>query len=239
MTTLFGDIKLDELLSVKNNLQKISALIQEYECRYHRKPNSVKLLCATKGQSLEKIRAAIASGQTIFGENYLQEALEKITALANEKIEWHFIGPIQSNKTKKIAEHFSWVHSVDSSKIATRLNDQRPSHLSPLNICLEINISGEKSKSGILPDEAFALAEYCMTLPKLKLRGLMTIPKITHHIQEQRIQLRELKKLYDALIQKNINLDTLSMGMSDDLEAAIAEGATIVRIGTAIFGERN
>lgn len=178
------------------------------------------------------------AGQNCFGENYLQEALPKMIALSNKSIEWHFIGSIQSNKTRNIAGHFAWVHSVDDMKIARRLNDQRPRHLPPLNICIEINVSHEATKSGIDFDKALALAQYCLTLPRLKLRGLMTIPAPMKNFNEQRNEFHKLFLLYQSLRGKGFTLDTLSMGMSGDFEAAIAEGSTLVRIGAGIFGER-
>lgn len=224
---------------ISSHLEKIRKQINECEARYHRKPSSVSLLAVSKKQPLEKIQKAIQAGQMAFGENYLQESLEKIAALKNyENIEWHFIGPIQSNKTKKIAEHFAWAHTISDSKIAKRLNDQRPSHLPPLNICIQVNSSRETTKSGTEPEDVFSLAEYCLTLPNLKLRGLMTIPAYKKTFDEKRIELQKLRNIYEDLNNRGFNLDTLSMGMSDDLEAAIAEGATLLRIGTAIFGER-
>lgn len=229
--------------NIQQNLSQIKSQILTYETQYQRQPGSVKLLAATKTQSLEALLQAIAAGQTLFGENYLQEALPKITYFeknpAASPIEWHFIGAIQSNKTRKIAEHFSWVHTIDSIKIAKRLNDQRPDHLPPLNICLEVNVSEELSKSGIFLDEVLALTEHCNTFPRLKLRGLMAIPAHKDSLQEQRLQLHPLKLMFDELCARKYAIDTLSMGMSDDLEAAIAEGSTLVRIGTAIFGKRS
>lgn len=218
-----------------NTLSSIKNQILEFEKKYSRPAHSVALLAVSKKQSVEKIRAAYDAGQRMFGENYLQEALEKMTALADLDIEWHFIGPMQSNKTRKIAEHFHWVQSVDSFKLAQRLNDQRPSHLPPLNICLEINISGEASKSGVAPDEAAALAAACRTLPMIKLRGLMTIPA---RDASPRAAFHTMQSLWQQLNADGFQLDTLSMGMSADFEAAIAEGSTMVRIGSAIFGER-
>src|SRR5579885_1684296 len=161
---------------IENNLAAIRKLISDYEAKYGRHPGSVHLLAASKSQSIEKITAAYHAGQRRFGENYLQEALSKMPALADKQIEWHFIGPVQSNKTRKIAENFSWVHGVDNMKIARRLNDQRPDQLPRLNICIEVNVSDEASKSGVRTDEVLPLAAYCMTLPRLQLRGLMTIP---------------------------------------------------------------
>ena len=171
-----------------------------------------------------------------FGENYLQEALEKQTQLADLPLIWHFIGPIQSNKTRPIAEHFDWVHSVDRLKIAQRLSEQRPAHLPALNICLQVNVSGEQSKSGCSPEELTALARAVVALPNLRLRGLMAIPEPTDDVAAQHAAFARLRQLRDELA---LNLDTLSMGMSHDLEAAIAEGATWVRIGTALFGARD
>jgi len=224
--------------NIQNNIQKIKKQIAECEARYQRKPFSVSLLAVSKTQPVEKILAAVQAGQIAFGENYLQESLEKITALANENIEWHFIGSIQRNKTKKIAEHFAWVHTIDDIKIAKRLNEQRPSHLPPLNICLQINSSFEATKSGTDPQNILSLAKDCTLLPRLKLRGLMTIPAPKKTFAEQRAELHKLRLIYEMLNTHGFGLDTLSMGMSDDMEAAIAEGATMVRIGTAIFGKR-
>ena len=225
-------------MTISDNLITVQNQIREYEKRYGRSPHSVFLLAVTKGQSIKKIEEAIAAGQTAFGENYLQEALPKIHALANKKIEWHFIGPLQSNKTKKIAEHFSWVHTVSDKRIATRLNDQRSPHLPPLNICLQVNISEETSKNGVHFSEICALSEHCRSLPRLVLRGLMAIPAPKEHFIEQRAEFYKLYFLYNMLREKGFFIDTLSIGMSNDVQAAIAEGATIVRIGTAIFGNR-
>lgn len=226
------------MTTIATNLAQINAAITEFEKKYHRASGSVQLLAASKQQSIENVRIAFAAGQTRFGENYLQEALPKIEALAEANIEWHFIGPIQSNKTRKIAEHFSWVQSVDDIKIAKRLNDQRPDDLTPLNICLEVNISAEESKSGVAPVNVLELIHACLELPRLRVRGLMAIPEIQTDVMLQRQQFHSLFELFQALRQKQIPLDMLSMGMSDDFEAAIAEGSTLVRIGTAIFGRR-
>lgn len=217
-------------------LNNVLLEIRTAEKTFHRPPCSVRLLAVSKGQSVENISIAFLAGQTAFGESYLQEALKKIPLLHNA--EWHFIGPIQSNKTRKIAEHFSWVHSVAEQKIAKRLSDQRPPHLPPLNICLAVNISEEPSKSGILPCQAKDLAAYCAALPSLRLRGLMAIPAPHPAFAEQSAEFHKLRLLFDELCKEKIILDTLSMGMSHDFNAAISEGATIVRIGTAIFGER-
>lgn len=224
--------------TIANKLSKLKQHILECEKQYHREPNSVSLLAVTKKQSIEKIAEAIAAGQTALGENYLQEALPKIKAFAEQQIEWHFIGSIQSNKTRKIAENFQWVHSVANEHIAKRLNDQRPSHLPPLNICLEINISEEKTKSGVVFENIFALADYCLTLSNVKLRGLMCIPAPLNTFEEQRAEFHKLSSLFKKLREKGVKLDTLSMGMSHDWQAAIAEGSTLIRVGTAIFGER-
>lgn len=224
--------------NIAYHLEIIQQRIRAMEKRYHRAPLSVSLLAASKTQSVEKIKDAILAGQRVFGENYVQESLEKINALADKNIEWHFIGSIQDNKTKKIAEHFAWVHTVDEMKKAKRLNDQRPKELPPLNICIQVNTSAESTKSGIDPNHLLSLTNYCNTLPHLKLRGLMSIPAPKNTFEEQRAECKKLRMLFEELNKQGFKLDTLSMGMSDDLEAAIAEGATLLRIGTAIFGER-
>lgn len=205
-----------------------------------RPAGSVALLAVSKTFPAEAVRAAYLAGQRAFGENYLQEALDKIAALAEfrSQLEWHFIGPLQSNKTRPVAENFDWVHSVDRLKVAQRLSQQRPAHLPPLNLCLQINISGEASKSGASVAEAPALAHAIASLPQLRLRGLMAIPEPADELAEQRLPHRRLYDLYRALRAEGLALDTLSAGMSADLEAAVLEGATLVRIGTAIFGSR-
>ncbi|BBO58992.1 YggS family pyridoxal phosphate-dependent enzyme [Mycoavidus sp. B2-EB] len=201
---------------------------------------AISLLAVSKTFSAAMIRAAYAAGQLSFGENYMQEALEKIEALADlrAQLEWHFIGPLQSNKTKWAAAHFDWVHSVDRLKLAQRLSEQRPTHLPPLNICLQVNLSGEASKSGIAPANAVSLAQALATLPRLKLRGLMAIPAPADTLDAQRLAYRQLSQLLNTLRTHGLALDTLSAGMSADLEAALLEGATLVRIGSAIFGTR-
>jgi pyridoxal phosphate enzyme (YggS family) len=219
-------------------LALIKKRITEYEKKYHREANSVHLLLASKGQSIENIKAAYEAGQRLFGENYIQEALHKINLLANLAIEWHFIGSIQTNKTRKIAEQFAWVHCVTNAKIAERLNRQRPAHLPPLNICIEVNVSHEASKSGVIMSDLNNLVDECLRLPKLKLRGFMTIPAIHHEFKAQRQEFHKLYLLWKSFCDKGISLDTLSMGMSGDFEAAIAEGATIIRLGSLLFGER-
>lgn len=224
------------------NIQLIQARITEYEKKYDRVPGSVQLLAVSKTRPIEDIHAAIQAQQLHFGENYLQDALAKITAISkdqsNHSIEWHFIGPIQSNKTQPIAQHFSWVHSVDRLKIARRLSEQRQSTQTPLNICLQVNTSGESSKSGVSPEETVNLAKEMSLLPNIKLRGLMTIPASSNDLIQQRQPFRLLHELEEECITQGLSLDTLSMGMTNDMEAAIAEGSTMVRIGTAIFGAR-
>jgi pyridoxal phosphate enzyme (YggS family) len=226
------------MTSIEKNIQQIHNQIHECETHFGREKNSVRLLAVSKGQPIDAINAAYAAGQYAFGENYLQEALAKMAALADKKIEWHFIGPIQRNKTKKIAEHFSWVQTVSDMIIAERLNNQRPLNLPPLNICIQINVSHEESKFGISADQAFFLAAACEQLPRLRLRGLMAIPAEKKFLADQRVEFKKLKLLFEKLCKKGIKLDTLSMGMSNDLTAAIAEGSTMIRIGTKIFGGR-
>lgn len=225
-------------MTIEENIFTVKQLINNYAEKYGRKIDSIHLLAVSKGQSIEKIREALNACQYHFGENYLQEALTKILTLSQEKIVWHFIGPIQRNKTRKIAEHFSWVHSVDDIDIAKRLDNQRPLHLPPLNICIQVNISMESTKSGIKVDELFTFAKTCLTFPRLRLRGLMAIPAPLENLIDQRKIFRQLFLQWQTLRDLGIDLDTLSMGMSDDFEAAIAEGSTLVRIGTAIFGKR-
>ncbi|NVK02116.1 MAG: YggS family pyridoxal phosphate-dependent enzyme [Oceanospirillaceae bacterium] len=204
-----------------------------------RDPESVALLAVSKTRSTDEIRAAAATGQTSFGENYLQEALEKIEALEELGLEWHFIGPIQSNKTRPIAENFHWVHSVDRLKIAQRLSDQRPHYANDLNICIQVNISAEEQKAGCSVAELPQLAREIAALPKICLRGLMVIPEATEDLELLRSRFRETAQLLAQLKPEIPTLDTLSMGMSGDLDVAIAEGATMVRVGTALFGPRN
>lgn len=227
------------MASICENLQTIGQQINAAEIRYGREPGSVKLLAVSKRHPIDAITTAMACEQIAFGENYAQEMQEKAEALNGANIDWHFIGPIQSNKTKHIAEIASWVHTVERLKIARRLNDQRPENLPPLNICLQVNISGEASKAGVQPNELPALAEQITQLPNLNLRGLMVIPAPETNFDQQRSVFAKVRKLQENLQDKGFSLDTLSMGMSGDMEAAIAEGATIVRIGTAIFGPRS
>jgi PLP dependent protein len=212
--------------------------IEEALDRCHRQPGSVTVVAATKTIPCTIIQQAVDAGQYLFGENYVQEALPKINALTHPKLEWHFIGPIQSNKTKEIASHFNWVHSVCRTKIAERLNDQRPDHLPPLNVCIQVNIDNEPQKAGVLIDEVIPLATSISQLPRLKLRGLMTIPATRTTFQQQREPYRALRNVFERLQAQGFQIDSLSMGMSNDWEAAIAEDATIIRVGTAIFGKR-
>ena len=223
--------------SIKQNLESIHARIHTVELAAQRPTGSVRLVAVSKTQPVSALVAAYQAGQRDFGENYVQEALEKQVQLDAYPIIWHFIGPIQSNKTKQIALAFDWVHSVDRFKIAQRLNDQRPDGLPPLNICVQVNISREASKSGIMLEELSDWVNMMQTLPRLRWRGVMAIPEPEHDLEKQRVPFRMLFKAITAL--KQPFLDTFSMGMSDDLEAAILEGATMVRIGTAIFGQRN
>lgn len=218
-------------------LQEIIAAIQRAQdaSPYQQQ---VKLVAVSKAQPADAVRSAYAAGQKIFGENYLQEALDKQAQLADLDIEWHFIGPIQSNKTQPISQHFSWVHSVDRLKIAQRLNDARPDHLPPLQICLQVNVSNEESKSGVAPSDLATLASQIQQMPKLKLRGLMAIPAPSSDETQQTAQFKQVRQCYDALLAQGFELDTLSIGMSDDYQAAIAQGATFVRIGSALFGAR-
>ena len=210
-----------------------------------RAPGSVRLLAVTKTHPPARIAEAEAAGQRAFGENYVQEALEKMDALAKllgesraRELEWHLIGPVQSNKTRAAAERFDWVQSVDREKIAHRLSQQRPATLAPLNVLIEVNLSGETSKSGVAAEDAAALARTVAGLPRLRLRGLMAIPAPSREQAVQRARFRAVRELFERLRAQGLELDTLSMGMSDDMEAAIAEGATMVRVGTAIFGAR-
>ena len=223
---------------IRHNLQIIGSEIAESCAAANRQPASVQLLAVSKRHSPDAIREAVAAGQRSFGENYVQEMVEKSQLLSDLNIEWHFIGPLQSNKSKEVAAVASWVHTVDRLKIARRLSEQRPDNLSPLNICLQVNVNQEASKSGVSLDEIEALAEAVVNLPNLKLRGLMAIPESTSEVEQQRANFALLADAQAKLKAAGYDLDTLSMGMSGDMDAAIAEGATMVRIGTAIFGRR-
>lgn len=233
---------------ISQNLQAVHAAMLQAAQIAARDPDSVRLLAVSKTFDAAAVLEAVRAGQTAFGENYLQEALDKMAAVAvalqqeQEQLplpEWHFIGPIQSNKTRPIAEHFDWVHTVEREKIASRLSEQRPPHLAPLNICLQVNISGESSKSGVAPADVAALVHAVAGMPRLRLRGLMAIPEPVADFGAQCLSFRRLRQLLEDLNAQGCALDTLSMGMSADMTAAIAEGATIVRVGSAIFGQRN
>lgn len=220
------------------NLQAVRARIAAAAARCGRDPAQIALLAVSKTFGADAVRTAHGAGQRAFGENYLQEALGKIAALADLPLEWHFIGPVQSNKTRPLAEHFDWVHGVERAKIADRLAAARPAARGPLSVCIEVNVGGEASKSGVAPADAAALARHIAALPALRLRGLMAIPPASAEAAVQRAYFARLRELADTLRAQGFVLDTLSMGMSADMEAAIAEGATLVRIGTAIFGAR-
>lgn len=225
-------------MSISMNLQQIHQQIQQISEQCHR--SNVRLLAVSKTKPVQAIEEAIAAGQMAFGENYVQEAVEKIEFFANRTdLEWHFIGPLQSNKTKLVATHFDWMQTVDRLKIAERLNEQRPKNKAPLNVLIQINISDEESKSGIKPEEMLPLAQAISTLPNLKLRGLMAIPKPESELAQQKIALCKMQQLFNRLQAEFDDIDTLSMGMSDDMQAAIECGSTMVRIGTAIFGARD
>ena len=224
--------------SIAENLSRVRAQI-EVACQVAgRASHSVSLLAVSKTWGPEAVLAAHAAGQSAFGENYIQEAVDKISVLKDLPLEWHCIGPIQSNKTRWVAEYFDWVHSVDRLKIAQRLSEQRPDHLPPLQVCIQVNVDGGETKSGVSPLELPALAQAVAALPRLQLRGLMTIPEPAETDAQMRAVHAQAKALFESLRQQGLSLDTLSMGMSADMEAAIAEGSTMVRVGTAIFGKR-
>jgi PLP dependent protein len=229
--------------TITDSLHDVQATIRAAAAAAGRAPEDVALLAVSKTFGPDAVLEAMAAGQRAFGENYLQEAIDKIAAVAQAApgtpVEWHFIGPIQSNKTRPIATHFAWVHSVDRLKVAQRLSEQRPPELGPLNICLQVNVSGEETKSGITEAELPELARAVTALPNLRLRGLMAIPEPENDPAKQREPFARLRELAERLRADGIAIDTLSMGMSSDLEAAVAEGATIVRVGSAIFGARN
>lgn len=228
------------MATIATNIQQVQERIAR-ACQEAARPvQSVTLLAVSKTFGAQAVREAHDAGLHRFGENYVQEALDKIDALADlrAELEWHLIGPLQSNKTRVVAEHFDWVHSLDRLKIAQRLSDQRPAHLPPLQVCLQVNISGEASKSGLAPADVADVARAVAALPHLCLRGLMAIPEPAGDLQAQRVPHRALAELLDSLRAQGLALDTLSMGMTADLEAAILEGATLVRVGTAIFGRR-
>ena len=226
------------MTTIPGNLQHVRARIATACQRAGRGVEEVTLLAVSKAFGADAVRAAAAAGQRAFGENYIQEGVEKIAALRDLGLTWHCIGTIQSNKTRLVAEHFDWVHTVDRLKIAERLSAQRPADRPPLNVCIQVNIDGGANKSGVAPGEALALARAVAALPQLKLRGLMSIPEIAPDFEAARAVHASARALFDQLNADGLGLDTLSMGMSDDLEAAIAAGSTMVRIGTAIFGSR-
>jgi pyridoxal phosphate enzyme (YggS family) len=224
--------------TVTENLSFLSDLLRQAAMDAGRDPGDVRLLAVSKKQPVDKIREAIAAGQRNFGENFVQEGLEKIRALAGYDLTWHFIGHLQSNKTRVVAENFDWVHTIDKLKTARRLSAQRPAGMPPLNVCLQVNVDAEATKSGVVPCEVPEIAAACADLPNLKFRGLMCLPAIREDFDEQRVPFAALRGLAEKLRRAGIETDTLSMGMTADFRAAIFEGATIVRVGTAIFGTR-
>ncbi|MCE1242951.1 YggS family pyridoxal phosphate-dependent enzyme [Oryzomicrobium sp.] len=223
---------------ISANLQAVRARIRQAAAAAGRDAEGIDLLAVSKTMPAEAVAEAAAAGQRAFGENYVQEGVDKARQLAGLGLEWHFIGPLQSNKTRPVAETFAWVHSIDRLKLAERLSAQRPAGLPPLNVCVQVNVSGEDTKSGCTLEEAPALCRAVAALPNLRLRGLMAIPAPADGAAAQREPLARLRQLFEQLNREGLALDTLSMGMSHDLEAAVMEGATMVRIGTAIFGER-
>ncbi|WP_415895552.1 YggS family pyridoxal phosphate-dependent enzyme [Neptuniibacter sp. PT34_22] len=223
---------------IAENLKKVRSEIESSASNNSRYASDITLLAVSKTRPTDDIRIAANEGQVHFGENYLQESLNKIDELKELKLCWHFIGPLQSNKTRAVAENFDWLHTLDRLKIAKRLSEQRPTELEPLNVCIQVNISNEESKSGCLPDELTTLVDEISKLPNICIRGLMAIPKATQDPKEQKAAFAKMKALQLELQTKHPQLDTLSMGMSGDMDTAIAEGSTIVRIGTAIFGPR-
>lgn len=224
--------------NVARNLETVRARMEDAAQRAGRDPEGIRLLAVSKMQPVEVLAEAWEAGQRDFGENYLQEAIPKLDALADRAAHWHFIGALQSNKTRAVAERFDWVHTLDREGIARRLSEQRPAELTPLHVCLQVNISGEGSKGGVAPERLAALADAVAVLPRLRLRGLMAIPAPAKKEADQRAPFRHLRELMREMNARGHHMDTLSMGMSDDLEAAIAEGSTLVRVGTAIFGAR-
>jgi len=226
------------MTTIAVRLQAVLSRIQAAAASAGRLPRDIRLVAVSKTFAPAAIAQAHTAGQTAFGESYLQEAVGKIAVLAALNLEWHHIGPIQSNKTRQIAELFQWAHAVDRLKIAERLSSSRPAGLPPLQVCVQVNVSGEASKGGVRAEEALALAQAISALPGIRLRGLMAIPEPTADVALQVARFRQVRELKDQIVGHGIGLDTLSMGMSDDLEAAVAEGATLVRVGRAIFGER-
>ncbi|MEX0708398.1 MAG: YggS family pyridoxal phosphate-dependent enzyme [Woeseia sp.] len=227
------------MIKVTENLRKIQDLLRAEADAAGRVPESVKLLAVSKRKPVEAILEAASAGQRDFGENFAQEGVDKIDGTGRDDLTWHFIGHLQSNKTRLVAERYDWVHTIDRIKIARRLSQQRPHHAGDLNVCIQVNIDDEQSKSGIHPEDVEAMASEIAALPKLKLRGLMCIPAVQAGMDAQRKPFAALRRLLESLQQQGLELDTLSMGMSADYPAAIREGATIVRIGTLLFGERD
>lgn len=223
---------------IADNLQRIRSRIAHACQQAHRAPESVALLAVSKTFGADAMVQAHAAGQAAFGENYIQEAVEKIQVLRNLPLQWHCIGPIQSNKTRLVAEHFDWVHTIDRLKIAQRLDEQRPAHLAPLQVCIQVNVDGGPTKSGVAPGEAMELVQAVAKLPRLRVRGIMCIPEPTPDFIASCAVFTRARALFDQLNLAGMALDVLSMGMSDDLEAAIASGSTMVRVGSAIFGAR-
>lgn len=223
---------------ISDNLQQVIERITSACAAAHRDAGEVSLLAVSKTFGADAVREAAACGQRAFGENYIQEAVEKVGLLADLGLQWHCIGPVQSNKTRLVAQHFDWVHTVDRLKIAQRLSEQRPPSMAPLNCCLQVNIDGGANKAGVAPEAAASLAREVMALPGLRLRGLMTIPEPAERLEDQLAVHRRARSLFDALRAEGLPIDTLSMGMTGDLEAAIAAGSTMVRVGTALFGGR-
>ncbi|ETX12440.1 hypothetical protein MUS1_02275 [Marinomonas ushuaiensis DSM 15871] len=237
---MISDVEMTEATNIKSNLHLVSQQIEALALQYQREAKNVRLLAVSKTKPISALKAAYDAGQRAFGENYAQEAADKHLALSHlTDIEWHFIGPIQSNKSRLIAETMDWVHSVDREKIARRLNEQRSSNLPPLNVCIQINISGEQSKSGILLSELDSMVDLVASLPNLQLRGLMAIPAPQDSHETQCAIYQPLAQAYLELAKSDSMIDTLSIGMSGDLSAAIQSGSTMVRVGTAIFGERD
>jgi len=228
------------MATIANNLQLVNGRINQACARVGRRPDSVTLLAVSKTFPAVTVREAFHAGQRCFGENYVQEAVEKVAELADlrSQITWHLIGPLQSNKTRVVAETFDWVHTIDRLKIAQRLSEQRPAGLPPLQVCVQVNTSGEDSKSGVPPDEALTLARAVAALPRLTLRGVMALPAPSEDVAVQHQALHAVRVVFDTLLAHGLPLDTLSMGMSADLEAAIEQGSTLVRVGTALFGKR-
>jgi len=226
------------MTTITERLKSAINTIRSGEKKYQRQANSVALLAVTKTKPTADIAQAIAAGHTHFGENYVQEGVEKVLHFADRQLTWHFIGPLQSNKSKLVSQHFDWVHTVEREKIANRLNEQRPADLAPLNVCVQVNISGEQSKSGVNPDQVLTLAQHINSLDNLVLRGLMTIGQPSEDISQVNSQFEHMNQLFKQLQQTYPTVDTLSMGMSGDIDSAIGHGSTMVRIGSAIFGQR-